>query len=186
MLYENQNLYLNGLLHRYVTKKSSGHARKQNPTVSSNGKKVGRPPAENSKFSFYYSIRDMQGVNIRVCQKAFCSIHGFGSKRLQVLRRKIQQDSCEAGIEPDKRGKHTNHHSVSEEVCELIRDHIKSFPSRKSHYSRSDNPKRTYLSPELSICRMYQDFLSKHDPEYVHMKEENEKRKVAHQPLLEL
>lgn len=48
LFYEEQNLYLNGVLHRCVTKKSSGHSRKQNPTMSSSGKKVGRPPAEEA------------------------------------------------------------------------------------------------------------------------------------------
>ena len=123
MLYGDQNTYLNGLLHRYETKKSTGHARKPNPTMPSNGKKVGRPPAESSKFSFYYNVRNPQVVNIRVCQKAFCSIHGFGPKRLQVLRCKMQH-SGGISVEPDKRGKHSNRHSVSEEVRELIRTHI--------------------------------------------------------------
>ena len=33
---------------------------------------------------------------------------------------------------------------------------------------------------------MYQDYLSKHDPEYVELDEENQKRRVAHQLLLGL
>ena len=55
----------------------------------------------------YYNIRDPHGVNVQVCQKAFCSIHGFGPKRLQVLRRKMEE-SCGSSVEPDKRGKHSD------------------------------------------------------------------------------
>jgi len=40
-----------------------------------------------------------------------------------------------------------------------------SFPAKQSHYSRHDNPGRLYLSLDLSIARMYQMFLVKHDPQ---------------------
>ena len=42
---------------------------------------------------------------------------------------------------------------------DLIREHIRSFSARHSHYSRRDNAGRVYLSPELSISRVYQNFL---------------------------
>ena len=85
MLYEQQNIYLNGLLHRRQTKKTSGHhPRKSNPATASSGKRLGRSSAEESKYSFIYSIRNENGININVCQKAFCIIHGFGPKRLMV------------------------------------------------------------------------------------------------------
>lgn len=184
LFYEEQNLYLNGVLHRCVTKKSSGHSRKQNPTVSSSGKKVGRPPAEESQFSFHYSIRNEKGIVVRVCQKAFCAVHGFGPKCLQVLRRKVQapgEPSITCTVEPDQRGKHDNRHVISEDVRDLIRAHIQSFPGRHSHYSRGDNSGRIYLSPELSIARLYQDFLQKHDPEFVAIQKENQKRRIYHE-----
>ena len=86
LCYEEQNTYLSGLLHRRQTKPTSGHPRKSNPSVTASGKRVGRPPAEGSKFSFEYTLQNEQNINVRVCQKAFCILHGFGPKRLQVLR----------------------------------------------------------------------------------------------------
>jgi len=47
LLYDEQNIYLNGLLHRQKTVKTSGHPRK-----NTTGKKIGRPPAEASQFIF--------------------------------------------------------------------------------------------------------------------------------------
>lgn len=38
-----------------------------------------------------------------------------------------------------------------------------------------------YLSPELSIARLYRDFLEKHDPEFVKMQEENRERIISHE-----
>ena len=106
---------------------------------------------------------------MKVCQKAFCCIHGFGPKRLRFLRDKI--NSAEGGrIVWDKRGKHGSHQKVDDSVCDRIREHIRSFPTRSSHYSCSDNSGRVYLSP---IARLYRTFLEKHDPEYVKLEEEN-------------
>ena len=82
----------------------------------------------------------------------------------------------------DKCGKHGNHRQISEDVCELIRDHIHSFPAQSSQYSRSNNSGRVYLSPELSIACLYRDFLEKHDPEIIKKQEENRERVVSHQP----
>lgn len=96
---------------------------------------------------------------------------GFSQKRLQVLRQKILSAS-ETCLEPDRRGKHTNRpQKVSEEVCQQVREHIKTYPTRNSHYSRKDNHGRTYLSPELSIARLHRNFLEQHDPEYLQLEE---------------
>ena len=70
LVYDEQNVYLNGLLHHRKTVKTSGHPRKGNP-VTSSGKRVGRPPAEQSRFSFNYSLHNDKGFNVHVCQKAF-------------------------------------------------------------------------------------------------------------------
>ena len=178
LFYEQQNIYLNGLLHCKATKKSSGHSRKANPSVSSTGKRLGRPPAEESTFRFQYTLRNESGVNIPVCQKSFCTVLGFGPKRLQVLRRKLGSGS----LEPDKRGKHGNHSKVGEEIKALIREHIASYPTRHSHYSRKDNSGRVYLPAELSVARLYRNFLEKYDPEYIKLEKDNHQHKMCHEP----
>ena len=55
-----------------------------------------------------------------MCQKAFCKIHGFSPKCLQILRRKIEGAEEEATIELDKRGKHKNQVQVGEDIRELV------------------------------------------------------------------
>lgn len=180
LTYDEQNLYLTGLMIRKETKKSVGHKRKSNPTLGKFGKKVGRPPAEESSFSVEYQIRNEKGLNRKVYQKAFLLIHGFGKRRLEVLRKKMP-----VGLtipEPDCRGKHTNRPAkISEELREKVREHIMSFPTRQSHYSRHDNPGRLYLSPDLSIAKMYQMFLAKHDPAYVAHLEKKREALIRHE-----
>ena len=73
-----------------------------------------------SKFSFKYTLRDEHNVNVCVCQKGFCHVLGFGPKRIQVLRKKLNAGE----VQPDQRGKHGNHQSISEDTKEKIRAHI--------------------------------------------------------------
>ena len=51
--------------------------RKSNLATSSNGERVGRPPAEDSMFSFNYSLQNEKGVDVRVFQNSFCDVHGL-------------------------------------------------------------------------------------------------------------
>ena len=121
MYSEEQNIYLNGILKR-ETKRTSGHPRKANPTVSVKGKRVGRPPAGDSCFMYEYYIRIEKGVDARMCQKAFCSVYGFGPKRLLILRKKLGKGGI--GLEPDRRGKHDKHVAVGDDLKDLVREHI--------------------------------------------------------------
>ena len=182
LYYEEQNLYLVGLIGRHEAKKSVGHARQADTPKFPSGKRVGRPPAEESGFTFTYYLHDEKYTSCKVCLKAFCTVLGFGQKRLQVLRQKVRcaGDSC---VEPDKRGKHSNRpQQICDEVRDLVREHISTFPARNSHYFRKDNHGRTYLSPELSIARLYRNFLEKHDPEYLKLEEANLRLKISCNP----
>ena len=173
LTYEEQNQYLAGLMIRRMAIKSSGHMRKENPTAGKNGKKMGRPPADEASFTIEYNVRNEKGINVTICQKAFILIHGFGKKRVEVLRKKVASGSlCP---EPDRRGKHSNRpHKVPELIHKKVREHIMSFPARQSHYSRHKNSGRMYLSADLSIERMYELFLSENDPEYLELKKRKE------------
>ena len=42
------------------------------------------------------------------------------------------------------RGQHGHHRKTSEETKELIRNRIKSFPARESHYSRAKNKRSLF------------------------------------------
>lgn len=63
---------------------------------------------------------------------------------------------------PDKRGRHkTRPHKLKDEIKEYIKQHILQFPSEESHYSRTTNIHKKYLSPLLTITKMYQLYLEK-------------------------
>ena len=84
------------------------------------------------------------------------------------------------GLEPGRRGKHDKHVAVGEDLKNLVREHIQSFPARLFTTGR------VYLSPELFIARLHRMFVEVCDPEYIQLEEENLHHKIAHQPVQKL
>lgn len=115
------------------------------------------------KCNFTYNVRLHNGKRLQVCKKTFCDLHAVGKRRVEKLTEKILSGTI---LSSDERGRHHNRpKKVPEETKERIREHIKSFPQRKSHYSQKDNRKRRYLCENLSISRMYNLYLSKYEPQ---------------------
>uniref|UniRef100_A0A915K0J0 Uncharacterized protein n=1 Tax=Romanomermis culicivorax TaxID=13658 RepID=A0A915K0J0_ROMCU len=72
----------------------------------------------------------------------------------------MSKTSLDQGPARRHQGKHENQpNKVPEDEIERIESHIRSFPAESSHYSRSCNPNHLYLSPTLSISKMYQLYL---------------------------
>ena len=91
--------------------------------------------------------------SVRVCKVAFLKIHGISNGRLC----RVITAAAELGGVPrmDTRGHHEPSNKTSQEEMDFIHAHIESFPHYTSHYSRNDNPNRTYLSPALSLSKMH-------------------------------
>ena len=103
-------------------------------------------------FSRSYYVTNYD-VSTRVCKKAFLQIHGLSNGRLSHA---LEAQRNEGGTPAlDKRGKHEPRNKTSKDKLDFVKVHINSFPQYKSHYSRSDNPNKLYLSPDLNIDKMY-------------------------------
>lgn len=113
--------------------------------------------------SFVYKVRLADGHHEQVCKKSFCDLHAIGKRRVEKLTEKVTQGTL---IASDMRGRHQNRaNAISDEAKQKVREHINSFPHRKSHYSRSSNRKREYLDEGLSISRMYLLYQEKYEPQ---------------------
>lgn len=44
---------------------------------------------------------------------------------------------------------------ISEEEKKHVQNHIKSFPKSEFYYTRSHNPNRKYLHPDLTLRKMF-------------------------------
>ncbi|XP_046688316.1 uncharacterized protein LOC124374064 isoform X1 [Homalodisca vitripennis] len=94
----------------------------------------------------------------RVCKKALCSLFQIGKKKIELLQEKMKNGISAAP--PDKRGFHMSRpHKVPIDVVRYIQEHIKSFPSESSHYSRNVNAYKKYLSPLLNIPNMHKLYI---------------------------
>ena len=98
-----------------------------------------------------YYVHNGSGVSARVCRKAFLRIHGISAGRVD----RSLKAHCSSGGVPhiDK---------TSQEDISRVKQHIRSFPQYQSHYSRNDSPHRMYLSPELTIVKMYHLYKQEH------------------------
>lgn len=115
-------------------------------------------------FSFFsFQIRVDTEVHV-VCKKAFCSIHGISKHRVNSIASNLKTGDLTP--KPDGRGRHTTRpNKKTAKTIAQVDEHIRSFPRRRSHYSRSDNQKRYYLSAELNITKMYRLYLETYEPE---------------------
>ena len=94
-----------------------------------------------------------EGESTRVCKVAFLTIFGVSSGR---LNRALKAQTITGGSpHTDLRGCHVPANKTSAEKLQFVNEHINSFPKYKSHYSRNDNPNHQYLSPSLSLSKMY-------------------------------
>lgn len=108
-----------------------------------------------------YFMMDEEDVDHQVCKVFFLRTLGYTSDKIIT----VTLQSCDQGsIMPanDRRGKHEPANKLSDESHQLIVGHIKSFNPSVSHYRREHAPNRLYLSPELSIKSLYDDFKVKH------------------------
>ncbi|KAJ8289407.1 hypothetical protein GJAV_G00000970 [Gymnothorax javanicus] len=114
-------------------------------------------------YSFKYMIKRSDGMfEEEVCQRAFRSVYGIGSKRFERIRDSAK--GCNTSPK-DKRGAHGKQPRISEFTKNRVREHIKSFPTRSSHYSRQKNRERKYLHESLNERRMWFLYLHRYEPD---------------------
>ena len=93
-------------------------------------------------------------VSVRLCKKAFLSMHGVPNWHLDHALR--AQEASGGALHCNQRGRHEPKNKTKSDTIDSIKAHINSFPHYKSHYSRKDNPNREILNLYLSVQKMYQ------------------------------
>ena len=99
---------------------------------------------------------------MNVFKKAFSSLHGISHRRVDSI---LHRSRLSTTSPQDKRGKHTNRpNRINRDIITQIDQHICSFPSKSSHYSRHDNHHKRYLSESLPVAKMHCLYLEKFEP----------------------
>jgi len=105
-----------------------------------------RTDVKKSKSVTNKFILKINCMEYNVCKRAFISVYGITMARVDrlVYCNKLNNPSTK-----DLRGKHSNRsNKIPYNILKQLDDHIKSFPSHQSHYSRESNGNVTYLSPD--------------------------------------
>lgn len=117
-----------------------------------------RKDANRHKFSSFLYVIKNECETVRVCKTALAAIFNIGKGKIDHI-----QKFTKAGHSipsPDCRDKRMNRpHRIASEVLDYIKDHVRSFPCEESHYSRTKNIHKKYLSPLLSLKKMYEFYL---------------------------
>lgn len=107
------------------------------------------PTRAKKTASFKYYVVN-GGKRTEVCFKGFLSVYSISEKRVWRIRNlKLIGD-----VPFDKRGKGVTY-TLSDEVKKIVRNHIKSFPLKESHYC---GKKVYYMSADLSLKKMWKLF----------------------------
>lgn len=112
-------------------------------------------PRDQSRFGKTVSNKyfiHRQGETVKVCKKYFLQTFQISDGRMSRAINKIKQ-----GEQPgsDNRGHGIPTNKISEERMNCVRKHIENFPSYQSHYTRTKNPNRRYLSSDLNVTLMH-------------------------------
>ncbi|XP_048125447.1 uncharacterized protein LOC125311430 [Alosa alosa] len=122
-----------------------------------NKEKVSR---RSNTFEYYLTS---DGQQVRVCKDFFLKTLDMSEK---FARSAGGLRHSELGMTPpSKKRRHTPQNKVPESSKDKIREHINSFPTLESHYSRKDTSK-LYLEGSLNLVKMYALYKQKCEQEW--------------------
>jgi hypothetical protein len=105
-------------------------------------------------YDFHLS---QSGVTYRVCQATFLAVLGIQRSKLQ---RKIVGSKRDMAAQ-DLRGLHGNRINKTPELnLEHVREFLKNYPKRESHYSRTKQSTRHYLDGNLNISELHRQYVA--------------------------
>ena len=144
---DEQDSYLSGLI-------------RLQPVVRRRMRRANAEPNDSS-YKYVVTVKSEDDVvtEIVICYMAFLSFYGVSNGRMKVLKSSLINTG---EVHKDKRGKHTNRPRNLSGADKLsIIQHITSFRSRKSHYSRRQQNK-VYLPEDLNGRKMFTMYREKY------------------------
>lgn len=133
-----QDIYLQGLMDLRPIKK------RRNVVKIDRGKEI------------IYFIKTADATKLRVCRKAFESLHAITTSRVKRLVTLLKNNA----VPKDMRGRTPGSRRCMEgSVVQLIKEHIESYPVKVTHYGDCS---KKYLSAELDVKTMFNMFLTKY------------------------
>ena len=146
-----QNAYIQKNVHLMPVKRRRSV---QNPTAAS-----------RRNFTRMYKLTHAS-VTYSLCQKGFLAVLGISETRLRTALKAVSVTGCPR---QDQRGRRKpGARRIPPEVAARAVEHILSFPTVSSHYTRAKSPYMRYLEGHLNVRKMYRLYLlwmEEHYPE---------------------
>jgi hypothetical protein len=114
------------------------------------------------RASISYRLPSGNGDSVNVCQKMFLGTLGYKGNKVIVSLLKTASLQDDLLPQPDRRGKKKPPHALTVRKTRLVQEHIMSYRPAISHYRREHAPRRLYLTSEITVQQMYDDFSSTH------------------------
>lgn len=95
----------------------------------------------------------------KVCKTAFRKVYGFSRAKIQVLLKKIDLEG--PSVEPDQRGQKTPR-KLLPSARNAVTDFILSHEAAESHYRSSRTGAKRYFNSNISMRRMWHEFVRAH------------------------
>ena len=107
------------------------------------------PPRRSCTRSYSFLCGDNV---IPVCATAFRSVLSISTKRLHTA---VEAVTPTGTSRVDRRGKRVPKHAMAASRKNLVEQHVKSFPTVSSHYTRAKSPLMRYLDTDMTLKKMY-------------------------------
>lgn len=96
------------------------------------------------------------GDRIKSCRTMIQKLFQVSVKRIRVVQKKV----IEGDSFIEKRGTHANRpHKLDSNIHDLLKSHLETIPSKKSHYSQHKSELKYFENPELNIKKLYELFI---------------------------
>lgn len=116
---------------------------------------VKRTRTNNSRRGFSQTyVLGLNNQNVTVCKTFFLKTLDISEKMVRTALNKSDRNLISL-CSPDQRGYHVPANRLNEEVINIAKCHIDSFPRVPAHWCRKDS-KKEYLEPILNKTKMFE------------------------------
>lgn len=112
---------------------------------------TGREESRRQKTHIYHLLSN-DGIEVQVCKKFFLQTFQVSDGR---VTRVLKQKSTHSIPPTDQRGRKSSVNKKSDNMITEVKNFISQFPVYELHYTRHKSENRRYLSPDLSLGRMF-------------------------------
>lgn len=97
----------------------------------------------------------IDGTQVKICRVMLCKLFHISVKRIRVVQQKVLNNSSFE----EQRGSHLNRpHKIADNVWVMVKEHLNTIPSHKSHYSGNKSSLSYFDNPNMNVKVLFNMF----------------------------